>query len=84
MNSESMVFETLYCTAHLIDFDPSWANDTGYFDHVVKSGITKRSRFIDDHNRRVLVIPTEDEFVVINERYKHGKNGTIVTMVYRK
>ena len=87
-------FKNLYAVAKDITYNPKWANDTGYFDNVADAGLSCMSRFIDEHGRKVVVIPANmarkyfpDQIrpgvIVINQRYsKH--DSPIVTQTYYK
>ena len=77
------LFNSLYAGADEIKFNPEWKNGTGYFDNITRADLVSRSRFIDDRNRRVVVIPTVDEIVVMNERFTDGENEIIVVCVYQ-
>lgn len=63
---------------YAIEFNPSWKNGTGYLDGAVTEEITATCKSIDDHGRKVILIPTGIGNIVLFERYKGGESGVIV------
>lgn len=68
----------------VIDFDPKWANGTGYYDHAVekvdlKPGEMAKS-FDAGTSRRIILIGTRFGSVVVFDRYTNqGEGGVYVT-----
>ena len=66
-------FMLLYRTASKdIDYDPKWANGTGYFDNActmveLKPGESARSK--DDNGRLIYLVGTNNGTIVIFKRY---------------
>ncbi len=65
-----------------IEFDPSWANGTGYFDRLAKTEIESESAIVafkDNHERVGLVIRTAVGNIVLFHRFANGNNGVVVS-----
>jgi len=68
----------------VIDFDPKWANGTGYYDHAVekvdlKPGEMAKS-FDAGTSRRIILVGTRFGCVVVFDRYSNqGEGGVYVT-----
>lgn len=70
-NNLTSLFRELAATAEHVEFNPNWANRTGYLDHAVAdTTITQVSVTVDSWGRQVVIIPTEASGnVVVFERY---------------
>ena len=71
-----------------IQFDPTWANGTGYYDSACKVGIPEGTwcwAHDNTTNRYLVLIGTRFGTVVVFERYSHGgKSPVIVANCPRK
>ena len=63
---------------YAIEFNSEWKNGTGYLDGAVTEEITATCKSIDDHGRKVIMIPTGIGNIVLFERFKEGQYGIIV------
>lgn len=75
------VFETRFNDALPVEFNPAWANGTGYYDHVVKFHIPvgKVYKTTDTGTcRRLILIGTEHGTAVFFERYTPGHGPMVV------
>ena len=68
--------EALFGVAHelapAIDYDPSWANGTGYFNGAVSAELPAAEgvwKTTDEHNRKILIARLGEETLVLFERY---------------
>ena len=67
-----------------LDYNPEWANGTGYMDYAVSGEHAPvlqpghLARFIDDKNRKAIVLATVFGNIVAFERYKDGDGGIVV------
>lgn len=77
------VFMMLYRRAAMeIDFDPAWANGTGYFDHacsMVELAAGEMARSQDGHGRKILLIGTNGGTIVIFKRYSDESSLALVS-----
>lgn len=80
-----MVFNNLFENIEEeVQFNPSWKNGTGYLDGGVKSDSAiglpkgKRVKFIDDMQRRCILIGTEYGNIVLFKRYADPESGVVV------
>lgn len=75
-------FATAFDSATKIDFDPSWANNTGYFDgavfHKLESG--KRAAAVDPTGRRIIMVGTPLGTCVAFERYTPDTGSSFVVV----
>ena len=65
----------------LVEFDPEWANGTGYYDGLTDihfEGVGIR-HFIDKANRVGLILPTKAGNLVMFQRYTNGGSGVVVS-----
>lgn len=79
--------EMFKLTKKTVEFDPKWANGTGYFDRATKAELPALkigevgkcvADFGDDRdNRRILIVKTRFGNVVLFERYICGKDGKL-------
>ncbi len=60
-----------------VAFNPDWKNGTGYLNGAVVEQISETSKSVDDHGRKIILIPVVIGNLVLFERYKGG-NGVIV------
>lgn len=75
------LFNKAYNKINSIDFDASWKNGTGYLDGAVKIKTMEAVSFIDDYDRKAIVIPLmykdlvdEGNNLVIFERFSPNEN----------
>lgn len=63
--------------ATTVAFDPKWENNTGYFDHCVKTDLGLRpgdvAKSVDQNDRRIILIGTRFGNVALFERYSPTK-----------
>lgn len=64
-----------------IEFDPEWANGTGYYDGIVDVQFEDVGvrHFIDKSDRIGLVLPTRAGNLVMFQRYSAGGSGVVVS-----
>jgi hypothetical protein len=84
MKVEKGVLDYFYQDAREVEFDPRWINGTGYFDNIINSIHRGVFRFIDQWNRKVVVISTEEECMVINQRFRDGDKDVVVVHKYKR
>lgn len=84
------IYHWLKANGQVLDYQPSWANGTGYLDGLEKGAPVKEVWcFEDDKRRRGIVIPYladafrvmtahENRNLVIFERYTDGQDGVLV------
>ncbi len=69
-----------------VEFDPKWANGTGYYDHL--AGVpfegTQVRHFIDQSDRIGLILPTKAGNLVMFQRYTAGQNGVVVSNCHER
>lgn len=67
-----------------LEYNPKWANGTGYLDHIVKDDIGlacgEVARFIDDRMRRAIVVGTPLGNAVCFERYTPAQSVQFVVV----
>lgn len=83
------LFSRLFHLGEKVDFKSKWANNTGYFDNIVKENLKSPTSFIDDRGREVVAIPSGDMVIVMMQRYGKsqipaGEKIPIVVTHYRK
>ena len=63
-----------------VEFDPKWANGTGYYDNLTEVSFdsTQVRHFIDQADRIGLILPTKAGNLVMFQRYTDGSNGVVV------
>ncbi len=62
-----------------VQFNPDWKNGTGYLNGAVVEQISETSKSVDDHGRKIILIPAVVGNIVLFERYKNGEHGVIVS-----
>lgn len=73
------IFYDLWKTLERIDYQPSWANGTGYLDGATKMAPPTAAAFIDDKQRKGILIPCKGGSLVVFERYSDGDKGVLVS-----
>ena len=81
MNSSGRVFyDCLEKITETVQFDPSWSNDTGYYDGAVKAPVLV-GKWIWCHdrttNRYLILIGTRFGTIAVFERYTHGSKTPV-------
>lgn len=66
------------------EFNPSWKNGTGYFDGLSKTieDWSSVSKTVDDHGRKILIVPSEKSLFVVFERYTNKQRIVTHTFNY--
>ena len=64
-----------------VEFDPKWANGTGYYDGLTAVPFegTYVRHFIDQADRIGLILPTKAGNLIMFQRYTDGSNGVVVS-----
>ena len=76
------VFETAFKNAKRIDFNEKWKNGTGYLDHAAEGKHAPKVSqgqvvsFLDDKDRRGVIVGTKYGNIVVFERYSPEGNET--------
>lgn len=83
-NAPGRVFnEAFNAIEEVLEFNPKWANDTGYLDNAVDGEDAPRleegevAKFIDGYGRRAIIIGTFYGNVVVFDRYKGQEDGGV-------
>ena len=68
-----------------VEFDPEWANGTGYYDGA--TGVpfegTAVRHFIDQADRVGLILPTKAGNLIMFQRFTNGDKGVVVANYHR-
>lgn len=72
-------FLAIWATLPTMQFDPEWKNGTGYLNDATKARVPTPTAFIDDADRRGIMLPTEIGTLVVFERYCDGVKGVLVS-----
>ena len=82
MNTHNKFIYLFNHTRIAVQFKPEWANGTGYLDKICREyelippGLVGKT--VDNHNRRVLILGTEEGPVAVFESYTNGDSGILV------
>lgn len=77
-NTAPAIFAHVRANAKEVDFDPAWKNGTGYLDKAVYADLGvapgEVRAFVDDHDRRGVIIGTRVGNVALFERYTDDRS----------
>lgn len=54
------IFMTVFNKLPKVDYNPEWANGTGYFDGAVKAKIDRICASTDTNGRQIIIVPQRD------------------------
>jgi hypothetical protein len=80
-NIVDKIFTEAFEAAVLIEFNPDWANGTGYYDNAVseKLEIAEVRKTITSNDRRMLLIGTRYGTIVVFDRYSGPEHRVFVS-----
>lgn len=76
-------FDRYFAVAQPVEFNPEWANGTGYLDYACEEdfGHGRLVSFQDQYGRKAIAVSANGNSAVIFERFKGGDNDVFVVNV---
>jgi len=79
MSTQShQTFMAIWNALSTIEFKKEWHNGTGYLNSATLEKLQRPVRFVDDLDRKGILLPTAEGSTVVFERYSDGAHEVIV------